>query len=595
MTAFVVVFVLFAVLLAATLSLGFYVDNLDTIFPNVWADGIDLSGMTLDEASRALIRAGYESNAEGVSATIIFSDGEQFTIYGDDAGFALNAEEAARVAFEYGRGGSFLEKELAYLRSLYNRTDLREVSMAKFNEQFVRSVVSESTRRFNNSLIDDAYDINSDSIVIIKGAGVEPAVEDDVYELTVQTLHRAMDQQTHLIADFITRPADNDDVDLDLLYDRISITPVSAVYDRQTFGATESVAGVSFDMAVAQAKLDAAGIGDEIVIPLIIIEPEVTTADIESMLFRDTLATRTTRIAGTANRLTNITVASNYVDETVLNPGEQFSFNAVVGRRTIERGFRMAGAFVSGRLVEQVGGGICQVTSTIYDTVLHADLEVIERRPHGMIVTYLPLGNDATIAYGNIDFRFRNSSEYPIRIESNVEGRELTVSLIGTKLDDNYIKIDTRIISSTPIQVIMEEDESVPPGETIVETEGITGYVVDTYKLFYDAEDNLIEEVRVGRSTYSVQNRLILIPIEEETHEPLFPPEPTDPPTTEPPTTEPPATEPPPTDPPTTEPPTTEPPPTDPPEDSAHEPPDDSTHEPPADLPDDPPDGASSA
>jgi vancomycin resistance protein YoaR len=196
----------------------------------------------------------------------------------------------------------------------------------------------------------------------------------------------------------------------------------------------------------------------------------------------------------------------------LLNPGDIFSFNQEVGQRSRERGYREAGAFVNGRLVDQVGGGICQTASTIYDAVLRTNLEVIERRPHGMTVSYLPLGHDATIVWGQIDFRFQNNTEFPIRIEVVVNADVLTVKLVGTKLDDTYIMTDFVILSSTQFQIITQEDTTVLPGQTIIYSVGSTGYVVEVYKNLFDGEDTLLHRWSIGRDTYRVQDRIVLVP-----------------------------------------------------------------------------------
>ena len=521
-TAFVILFILLVGVIALVVSLGYYVERLDTVFPNVYADGIKLSGMTLAEASRTLIDAGYESNADGVSATIIFPDESKYTITGNEVGFALNAEDAAKAAYEYGRGGKFFESELVYIRAYLNRTDLRDVSKGRFNAEHVRGIVAAHTKAFNDTLIDAYSDINSERIVIVKGVAFAAAVEDAVYDLTEKTLMKALAEQKHLTAEYTPGASDNVEIDLVMLYNRIRVDPVSSVYDPETFSATEASPGISFDMAAARAMLDRAEIGVEVVIPIFAVEPEVKKEDIEELLFRDVIAETTTNIAGTSNRLNNITLAAGFIDGLQMNSGDVFSFNETVGPRTADRGFREAGAYINGMTVQEIGGGICQTSSTLYSCVLHADFEVVERQPHMFTVSYLPLGSDATINWGTIDFKFRNSSDYPIRIEATINVRELTVRIIGTKLDDNYIKIFYTQISSTPYEVIEVEDESIEPGGRKVETEGSTGFVVDTYKQYFDADDNLLDQVLVGRSTYYVQHRRILIPVppeEEETEE----------------------------------------------------------------------------
>ena len=514
--ALIVILILIIGSAASVLYLGYYVRDLDTVFPNVWADGIKLSGMTFEEARQTLIGMGYESNADGVSATIVFPDGSSFTVFGDEAGFSLNAEEAARAAFEYGRDGTFFENGFTFLRSRSTDTELSDVSIAKFNEEYVREAAVAHVRIYNDTLMDDAYTENEDSFVIVKGITFAQADETTVHELAVTTLKKAMEEKAHLTAEYDPELSVTKEIDLSMLHGRIHKEPISAEYDPETFSATESFPGVTFDIEAAQVMLDRAGMGERIVIPFISIEPDVKTEDIESLLFRDILAESTTLISGTPNRINNVELSSSFVDGTLLNPGDTFSFNETVGRRTAERGFKEASAFTGELVINEIGGGICQTSSTIYLSVLKADLQVVERRPHTMTVSYIPLGSDATIDWGNIDFKFRNSTDYPIRVEVEIDGRNLTVRLVGTKLDDNHIKIDYVIISTTPWEVVMREDEDIPPGETERITDGSTGYVVDTFKNLFDADDNLISRTLVGRSIYQVQHRIFLVSPESE-------------------------------------------------------------------------------
>ena len=518
-TALIIVLILLIAFATLTISLGFYVKSLDIVLPNVWADGVKLSGMTLEEARRTLIDEGYESNADGVAATITFPDGTGFTITGAEAGFSFSAEDAAVAAYEFGKDGTFFSNEITYIRAYLTRTDLRDLSLASFtNQEFVREVVVEHTKAYNNALVDAAndIDINSERITVVKGVKVYHADEDSVYNLTVETILLAMEERTHLTASYTTEEAVVGEIDLTVLFDRIYVEPVSSYYDRETFSATESSDGVTFDIEAAQAMLDKAGTGTQVVIPLLVVEPEVKKEDIESLLFRDVLAETTTYVNGTSNRLTNITLAAAEIDGTMLNPGDVFSFNGIVGERTAARGFREANAYVGGMTVLELGGGICQVSSTIYNTVLLADLEVVERRPHGYAVSYLPFGSDATVAWGFIDFKFKNNTEYPMMIETTIDVRNLTVKFIGTKLDDSYIKIVSTLISSTPYQTIEREDESVEPGTKVDFIDGYNGFTADTHKHYYDGEDNLLEVVYVGRSFYNVRDKVVLIPIPRE-------------------------------------------------------------------------------
>jgi len=561
----IVILVLALAAAGGAIALGVHVNNRDTIFPNVSVDGIDLSGLELSGAYLTLVSMGYEDIAEGVYVTIYFPDGSSFTISGDDAGFSLNAQVAANAAFAHGRDGSIIENLFAFVRSMFNDTELNGVSVAELDEEFVWNEVASATRRFNETLLENAYTIYSDSIVVVKGASFAAAEEDSVFALTVSTLREAFEARTHLTEYYLPSLPELDDIDLAALYSIISAEPLSSVYDPETFSATESAIGVSFDLAAAQTLLDNAEVGSHVVIPLIFTEPEVSMEYLQAMLFRDVLHATTTNIDGSADRLNNIVLASNEVHETIVNPGEIFSFNETVGRRTTARGFRYAGGFAGGRLVPMVGGGICQVSSGIFNSVLHAYLEVVERRAHGLPIGYLPLGQDATVSWGAIDLRFRNNTDFPILIESVIDGRRHTLTLIGTKLDDTSVRIESNTVRVIPFETVQRVDSSVPPGQTVVYERGANGFVVDTYRRLYDRDGNLISRTRLARDTYRAQTRIVLIPVPGEDipeepptaytpTEPAYPTQPTDP--TEPtdptqPTdpTEPP-TAPPPTEPP---------------------------------------------
>ncbi|MCL2366745.1 MAG: VanW family protein [Oscillospiraceae bacterium] len=509
-TILIIILVLAIGLTAGVVALGFHIRSMDTVFPNVWADGVELSGLTFEEAVNALIAAGYEQNADNVSATIQFPNNTSFTISGSEVGFSLDAREAATAAFQFGREGATLENEITFIRAHMEVTNLRDLSIAQFDEDFVRTVVSEYTRQFNLAIIDDAYVIGEESIIIEIGTGMVPADEENVMALAVSTLFQALEAQTHLTVEYIPDEIYmTDDVDLQLLYDAISAEAVSAVYDRATFSATESAQGMTFDMDAATHMLENANRGDVIVIPLIVIEPEMTTEELNSRLFRDVLSETSTNIAGTAARLNNVTMAADFINETRLNPGDVFSFNETVGRRTTARGFQMAGAFAGGRLVDQPGGGICQTSSTLYYAVLLSNLQVLERREHGLRVAYIPLGHDAAIAWGQIDLRFRNDRDYPILIETIVEDRVITARITGTRVDDYTFTTDFVVLESNSFPTIRRADPTMEPGRERVDLPGSTGFLVEVFVSRLDADGDVVERWSIGRSRYNVQNRVI--------------------------------------------------------------------------------------
>lgn len=501
------------VLAAGTTAAGFYVNSLDTIYPNVEIGGVDLSGMTFEEAKKALSDAGYEQKASNISVGVNFPDGDKLTISGQQPGLSLKSEDAARIAYEYGKDSSFFSNELVYFKSLFTKTDLVRSSVTKTNGEYLRGVVNDYTKTFNEKIVKDLYTVTPTSIEIIKGSGGTLIDADALYDLVVTALYKSIEQNSPVTVDYSAGTNGGRDVDLQSIYDTVYVEPIEAVYDTVKKQITQSVTGVSFDIEAARKALEAAQDGSTVSIPLVFTEPTVTTDQLKSVMFHDILSEKKTYVSGTSNRVHNVALAASTINGKILNPGEMFSYNETLGERTTSKGYLEAGAYVGGKVVQEIGGGICQVSSTLYSCVLYADLEVVERSNHMFIVTYLPLGVDATVNWGSVDFKFKNNTDYPVQIEAHYKDGYLTVRLHGTKENTNYIKIESIVISTTDFKTVKQEDPSIAPGTSKEDTSGHKGYVVDTYKYVYDAAGHVLSKTFIARSTYKVQNKVILVPV----------------------------------------------------------------------------------
>ena len=250
------------------------------------------------------------------------------------------------------------------------------------------------------------------------------------------------------------------------------------------------------------------------------VEPEIKTSDLDIEFYQDVLGEYTSAYnVGLVNRTKNVSLAARLVNGTVVMPGDRFSYNGVVGKRTYERGFVDATVYTGEGTEEGIGGGICQVSSTIYCAQLRADLKTVSRSNHSYTVVYVPLGQDATVVYGAIDYVFENSTNFPIKIVANANGGYLNVKILGTKIDKSQT-VD--VVSVTQSTVAKGEVQTETPdllvGQTEVKQEGQNGAVINTYKVYYK---NGIEQKRefVSKSTYRPMNKIILIGtgVEEET------------------------------------------------------------------------------
>lgn len=240
------------------------------------------------------------------------------------------------------------------------------------------------------------------------------------------------------------------------------------------------------------------------------IKPYIVYNDIKEI--GSILSAFSTRFStGDANRTDNIKLACSRIDNRILLPGDEFSMNESLGPRTLENGYKEAPIILKNELVAGTGGGVCQVSSTLYNTVLLAGLMITERTNHSIPLTYISPGRDATINEGSIDFRFINNGDYPICLQADVSGGVLSIKILGRKsAEKNTIKIRTEILKTYPPEP--EEvtiDSSLRPGEKAVERRAVDGVRVAAYREFYDSGGKLIKSEKLSEDYYKpVQGRV---------------------------------------------------------------------------------------
>ena len=303
-------------------------------------------------------------------------------------------------------------------------------------------------------------------------------------------------------------------LDVQALHDELEGKTVSAVCDKATGRPTQSHVGVTFDVAAVQSQLDAAAPGAEFLADAEVQFPAVTTEELETAMFRDVLGTSTTKCAGPWGRHQNIRLAAKAINGNIYNPGEEFWYNAAVGQRTEARGFQPAAAYSGGRTVTSIGGGICQMSSTLYYATLLSDLKIVLRYAHMFDPGYMPVtGCDATVSWGGPDFAFRNDTDYPIKIVTsyNDDTNELTVTIMGTRVNDNYVVMTNQFLSYSEFKVVYKEDESVSPGDQVVDQYGHNGYEVRTYRNVYDGDGKLLRSTVEATSDYDRGDKIILV------------------------------------------------------------------------------------
>ena len=420
------------------------------VLPHTSVAGVDVSGLSREEAMHAVGVRAYDERGERAMVTIALPGDALFSITGEEAGLANNANLMVDAAYANGRGGGFIDETmeaLSHMRTL-RRYELLAPLAAEdasydisytIDAERLRNAVTEFTRRYNDELEGSGLQVVDGTIVIVKGAGFVRASESELYALAYNGLFESLSTGYPVYIEYSLPESTGDTAELVAIRQSIMTDPLSAEYDPESQTISPGVVGVDIDLESALALLAGAETGTVVMINVEYTQPEITAEHLESLLFRDLIGECVTQIPGTENRLNNILLATAAVNGLVLEPGEEFSFNRVVGQRTPERGFRLAPAFSNGTTVQAIGGGICQVSSTLYSSVMDTGLRVTERHPHGLPVSYIPRGRDATVNWGSLDFRFVNNTEYPLRIDAEVDGRTLTVQVYGTIVEGGTV------------------------------------------------------------------------------------------------------------------------------------------------------------
>lgn len=318
----------------------------------------------------------------------------------------------------------------------------------------------------------------------------------------------------------------NKDVSIDLLYEvksaeKIEISEIyndiyvqqqNAYYTENPFKIVPEVVGVDFAISIEEidAILNEENESNEYIIPLKITTPEITLANLSIDAFPNVLSkAEGTYDVTNYNRANNLTIAGEKINEIVLAPGEVFSYNKVLGSRTIEAGYKEAAIYVSGKVVNGLGGGICQISTILYNAVLKANLEIVERKCHQFLPSYSKPGLDATVAYGTIDFKFKNNRNYPIKIRTNIVAGVAEIEILGIKEDsDVNVVLESKVIENTPYETQYITNKSLEAGTSRLVQAGTEGKVVETYKITYKGLEEVSRDL-ISVDKYDVLNEVV--------------------------------------------------------------------------------------
>lgn len=357
------------------------------------------------------------------------------TISLSQIGASFDTKSAADSAYRIGRQGNIFENDFYILSTMFGKVNIEPMLIID-TDQLSKNLEDISTQ-LPDTVIQSSYYIEGSDLIITSGKEGNVIDIDATTELIKNAIYNFSDDNTVEIAVKTQQP---DSIDVEKIHNEIYKEPVDAYYTRDPFLIFPSENGVDFNISLDEAKsIITSEQQEEYTIPLKILSPNVTTNMIGTEAFPDLLSNYSTKYAvSNRNRTTNLILASNKINGTVIMPGETFSYNKVVGARTISAGYKEAPIYVSGEVVDGVGGGICQITTTLYNAVVYANLEIVQRTNHQFVPSYAPASRDATVVYGSIDFQFKNNRDYPIKLVCSVANGTANFKIFGMKQENDF-------------------------------------------------------------------------------------------------------------------------------------------------------------
>lgn len=470
---FITIFLCMLIAIFTTFSIYNFKHNL-TITQGVYIYGINVSNLTKSEAKEKVSTCFSETLSNDI--TLMHND---YTTYINTSEINLNfdIDSAVNYAFSLGKTQNIFQDNYQIFNAMLNGVDI--MPKAQFDKDALNNILNKLSAELPDAVVESGYYIDNNNLIITKGTnGYIINVDETSKEIEQKLLDLSYLKQT---IEITTQAASPKEIDIDSIYNEIHKDAQNAYYTTDPFVVYPSSTGIDFKIPIDEAKQLLETSDSELTIPLKTLYPSITTNMIGQEAFPDLLGTFSTKYAASnGNRTTNLKLAANKINGTVLLTDEVFSYNTVVGQRTIAAGYREAAVYQNGEVVQGLGGGICQISTTLYNAVLYANLKIVELHNHQFVPSYVTAGRDATVVYGVKDFQFKNNRKYPIKITCSVSGGIATFNIWGHREENEYdISVYANVNSKTASYIKSSTYRTLKQNGQIIKTENI---INSTYK-----------------------------------------------------------------------------------------------------------------
>lgn len=476
--------------------------NNEKIIGGVSISGIDVSGLTKEEANKKIgeiyqqkkekeILLKYQDYETSINPTLIETN--------------YSIEQSVEQAYQIGKDNNIFINNYNILGTLIGKRNIN-ITMT-LNEEIAKQTIQDIGINLPGIIIESSYSVEESELIITKGKEGIIINGEKLLNQIKENLNNISSNNTPIKIPVEQKTPEP--INIDKIHEEVKKEVQDAYYTKDPFTIYPEVNGIDFDVEAARELLKEDK--EEYIIKLKITKPKKTIEQIGAEAFPDQLATFTTRYdISDVDRTTNLQIACQKINGKVILAGDTFSYNQTLGPRTVAAGYRNGKIYSAGEVIDGIGGGICQISSTLYNTALIANLEIVERRNHQFVTSYVPAGRDATVVYGATDFKFKNTRKYPVRIVASAKSGIATVSIYGIKEENEYtFSFNTKTVASIPLTTKYEDDPSLPEGTEKIKQKGTNGLKTETY-ITKMLNGKAISTTLLSKDTYDAMARIII-------------------------------------------------------------------------------------
>ncbi len=448
----------------------------DKIQSGVFIKGINVSGLTKKEAIE-MVDAELDKQMNDHIELIYKNNSYYVEVEQINAKFDI--ESSVDYAFNIAKSGDFLKDLNEYLVVLMTNIEIEP--KLTYNDEQLTNYLKTIESYLPDQLVQHGYYVDDGNLVVtngINGAGIEI---EELKETIIAAIQDISYSNSYIqIPTYVQYP---DPINVDAIHEDIFREPQNAYFTTEPYAVFADVTGIDFDKEHLNNMIAENPEAEEYEIELKYSKADLTVQDLGMEAFPNLLGSWSTTYVNNPDRTTNLKLAAGKIDGTVVMPGEVFSYNKVVGKRTIAAGYKNAAIYQDGEVTDGLGGGICQISTTLYNAAIDAGMLIEERRNHMFVPTYADAGKDATVVWGSTDFKFENRRAYPVKIETSVQNGVAKVKIYGLKTNEDYdiynLSLGTNVVKSTN-----------------------SSLVVESFRVYKDDDGNIVRKDKLYTDTY---------------------------------------------------------------------------------------------